>query len=267
MPKYEVAVTAVSDRTWFDLRKALQMVAGLGWLEARRLSRYVLAVDRNTEQYLHLPCVLVAGIDRATADHVAALLREAGTTVSVEESTARQPMLLCPKANQRYTWDDVLAMPVVDPALYWKRRLARRIAWTAAWWAWITAILVEFGVEKAPAGGTEQAWGTGWLLPAALLGAVYGAFRGLLKGIGRLGEWAENILIGSWALALIFLVATKPNSGQGYSVEDNVGWTLCGAIYGAILGAVLSFAVWFLRWLLRRIYLALLHLFRGGRTA
>jgi hypothetical protein len=86
MPTYEVNITAVSDRAWFDLRKALQMVAGLGWLDARRLSRYVLAVDRNTEQYIHLPCVLVAGIDRARADHVAGLLRQAGATVSVEES-------------------------------------------------------------------------------------------------------------------------------------------------------------------------------------
>ena len=83
MPKYQVNITAVSDRAWFTLGKALRMVAGLGWLDARRLSRYVLAVDRDTEQYIHLPCVLVAGIDRATADHAAGLLREAGATVSV----------------------------------------------------------------------------------------------------------------------------------------------------------------------------------------
>ena len=252
MPKYQVAVTAVSDRTWLDLRKALQMVAGLGWLDARRLSRYVLAADRTTEQYLHLPCVLVAGIDRATADHVAGLLRQAGATVSVEESTVRQPMLLCPKANQRYRWDDLLAKPVVDQPLSAKRRVTRQVVWRALFVAWIMAVIAEIGASR-------QLW-----LYAAVLGAVYGAVGGLLKGIGRLTEWAKTTLFFSGGMALLAMLHTsKPYPSPGFSIDSTLGRTLFGAIFGAVVGAVISFGVW----LLRRMCLALLHLFRGGRTA
>jgi hypothetical protein len=264
MAKYQVSITAVSDRAWFDLRKALQMVAGLGRLDARRLSRYVLAVDRNTEQYLHLPCVLVAGLDRATADHVAGLLRQAGATVSVEESTVQQPMLLCPKANQRYRWDDLLAKPVVDQPLSAKRRVARQVVWRALCVACVTAVISGIGVETTPAEGSRLVWVTSWSLYGAALGALYGAVWGLLKGIGRLSEWAKTILFFSGGMALLALRHTgKPYPGPGVSIDSTLGRTLFGAISGVVAGAVISFGAW----LLRRTCLALLHLFRGGRTA
>jgi hypothetical protein len=264
MPTFQVNITAVSDRAWFDLRKALQMVAGLGWLDARRLSRYVLAVDRNTEQYLHLPCVLVAGIDRTTADHVAGLLREAGATVSVEESTVQQPMLLCPKANRRYRWDALLAKPVVDQPLSAKRRVARQVAWRALCVAWIMAVISGIGVETTPADGSKLVWVTSWSLYGAVLGAFYGGVGGLLNGIGRLTEWAETTLFFSGGMALLSMLHTsKPYPGPGFSIDSALGRTLFGAILGAVVGAVISFGIW----LLRRTCLALLRLLRGGRTA
>jgi hypothetical protein len=251
MPTYQVNIRAVSDRAWFDLRKALQLVAGLSWLDARRLSRYVLAVDRNTEQYIHLPCVLVAGIDRATADHVAGLLREAGATVSVEESTVQQPMLFCPRVNQRYSWDALWAKPVVDQPLSAKRRVARQVVWGALFVAWVMAVISEIGTSR-------QLW-----LHAAVLGAVYGAVGGLLKGIGRLTEWAKTTLFFSGGMALMSMLHTsKPYPSQGFSIDSTLGRTLFGAIFGAVAGAGISFGVW----LLCRMGLALLHLFRQGRT-
>jgi hypothetical protein len=263
MPTFQVNLTEVSDRAWFALRKALRMVAGLGWLDARRLSRYVLAVDRNTEQYLHLPCVLVAGIDRATADHVAGLLRQAGATVSVEESTLQQPMLLCPKVNQRYRWDNLLAKPVVDQPLS-ARRVARHVVWTALCVACILAVIAGVGVETTPAEGSKLIWVTNWSLYGAVLGAVYGAIWGLLKAIGRLSVWLQAILWFSCGMALKAALHTnKPYPSQGFSIDSALGRTVFGAILGAVAGAV----IWFGVWLLRRMCLALLHVFRGGRTA
>jgi hypothetical protein len=264
MPKYQVAVTAVSDRAWFALGKALRMIAGLGWLDAGRLSRYLLEVDDSTEELVHLPCVLVAGIGRTTADHVAGLLREAGATVSVEESTVQQPMLLCPKANQRYRWDTLLAKPVVDQPLSAKRGVARQVVWRALCVAGITAVISGIGVETTPAEGSKLVWVTSWSLYGAVLGAVYGATWGLLKGIGRLSEWPKTILFLSWGMALMAAQHTStPYPGPGFAIKSTLGRALFGAIAGVILGAV----VWFGVWLLRRMCLGLLRLFRGGRAA
>lgn len=264
MAKYQVNITAVSDRAWFRLGKALRMVAGLGWLDARRLSQYLLKVDDSNEELVHVPCVLVAGIDRAMADHVAGLLGEAGATVSVEESTVQQPMFLYPKANQRYRWDNLLAKPVVDQPLSAKRRVARQVVWTALCVALVTAVIAGVGVETTPAGESKPIWVTSWSLYGAVLGALYGAIWGLLKGIGRLGYWAENILFFSCGMALLAALHTSTQyPSPGFAINSTFGRTLFGALVGVIVGAVVSFAVW----LFRRICLALLRSFRGGRTA
>jgi uncharacterized membrane protein len=251
MPTFQVNITAVSDRAWFDLRKALQMVAGLGWLDARRLSRYLLKVDDSKEELVHLPCVLVAGIDRATADHIAGLLGEAGATVSVEESTVQQPMLLCPKVNQRYSWDALWNKPVVDQPLSAKGRVARQVVWRALCVAWIMAVIAAIGASR-------QLW-----LYAAVLGAVYGAVGGLLKVIGRLTQWADTTLFFSGGMALLSMLHTSTPYPQAFPIASTLGRTLFGAILGAVVGAAISFVVW----LLRRMCLALLHRLRGDRTA
>jgi hypothetical protein len=263
MPTYQVNITAVSDRAWFDLRKALRMVAGLGWLDAKRLSRYLLKVDDSTEEMVHLPCVLVAGIDRATAEHVAGQLREAGATISVEESAVEQPMLLCPKANQRYRWDDLLVKPVVDQPISAKRRVARQVVSTSLCVAGIMAVIAGVGVETTPAGESRLIWVTSSSLYGAVLGAVYGATWGLLKGIGRLSVWLQTILFFSGGMALLAALHTSKPYPQAFPIDSTLGRTLFGAILGAVVGAAISFVVW----LLRRMCLALLHHLRGDRTA
>jgi hypothetical protein len=94
MSKFQVRVTAAGTEI-VPLVWTFRLVADLGLGDAMQLSDYL----RD-----HAPCLLVAGVDREVADHVAGLLREAGAEVAVEESTAEAPMLLCPKANQRYWW-------------------------------------------------------------------------------------------------------------------------------------------------------------------
>jgi ribosomal protein L7/L12 len=93
--KYEVVVTAVPDKI-VPLVKSLRLLADLGLKDAKELTDYLSA---------NSPCVLVAGIDREVADHVATLLREAGASTAVGESSLSSPMLLCPQANHRYRWN------------------------------------------------------------------------------------------------------------------------------------------------------------------
>jgi ribosomal protein L7/L12 len=94
MAKYQVTVTAVSDQI-VSLVKSLRLVGDLGLKDAKDIADYLSA---------NLPCVLVAGIDQEVADHIAGLLRDAGTTARAEESPLTAPLLLCPGANHRYRW-------------------------------------------------------------------------------------------------------------------------------------------------------------------
>lgn len=94
MSKFQICVTSAGSEV-VPLVKTLRLVADLGLLEAKGLSDYL----RD-----HAPCILVAGVSREVADHAAGLLREVGADVVVEESNFGTPMLLCPKADQRYRW-------------------------------------------------------------------------------------------------------------------------------------------------------------------
>jgi hypothetical protein len=161
-------------------------------------------------------------------------------------------MLLCPKVNQRYSWDALWNKPVVDQPLSAKRRVARQVVWRALFVAWIMAVIASIGASRQ------------LCLYALVLGAVYGAVGGLLKGIGRLTHGAETTLFFSGGMALLSMLHTsKPYPSQAFSIDSTLGRTLFGAISGAVAGAV----IWFGVWLLRRMCLALLHLLRGGRTA
>lgn len=94
MSKFQVQVVSVSSKT-VPLVKTLRLVADLGLAEANSLSDYLQQ---------HTPCVLMSGINQEVADHVAKLLREVGANIRVETSSIETPMLLYPKANERYKW-------------------------------------------------------------------------------------------------------------------------------------------------------------------
>jgi hypothetical protein len=76
---------------------ALRVAARLGLAPAANLARHLAS---------NVPCVLVGGVDQAVADHVVSLLKNAGGSAAVEESSLPQPMLLCPEVLQRHrlTW-------------------------------------------------------------------------------------------------------------------------------------------------------------------
>lgn len=94
MPRYQLRVESAGENV-VPLVKTLRLVADLGLGEAKHLSDHLRG---------SAPCVLVAGVDREVAEHAAALLRESGAEVAVEESSVDSPMLLCPEANQKYRW-------------------------------------------------------------------------------------------------------------------------------------------------------------------
>jgi hypothetical protein len=94
MPMFQIKLLSCGTRG-VPFIKSLRLVSDLGLGEAHHLWKYLGD---------SAPCVLVAGVNREIADHAAALLREAGAEVVVEESTIEAPMLLCPEANQRYRW-------------------------------------------------------------------------------------------------------------------------------------------------------------------
>ena len=105
MPKLQITITALSDSAGYTLPKTLRIVAGLSFGHSRALYRYLLATDDRQERFIHLPCVLIAGVTGEVAEHAANLLRDAGATVTVEESTIPNPMLPSPRAGHRYQWN------------------------------------------------------------------------------------------------------------------------------------------------------------------
>lgn len=78
------------------LVKTLRLVANLGLREAKGLSDYLQD---------HAPCVLIVGVSREVADHIAGLLRKSWAKVEVEESSINAPILLYPEADRRYRWN------------------------------------------------------------------------------------------------------------------------------------------------------------------
>jgi ribosomal protein L7/L12 len=94
MSKFQVRVSSLPSEG-VPLVKALRTIADLGLADAKGLFDYLRE---------HTPCVVVAGIAREVADHVAELLEEAGADAAVEESTLDVPMLLCPEVDHRHRW-------------------------------------------------------------------------------------------------------------------------------------------------------------------
>lgn len=95
MAKFQVTVTDVSHGTLVPLVKSLRLVATLSLKDAKNLVDFMVTTQ---------PCTLAAGLDQDVADHILALLQEAGATAVVTESSLSVPLLLCPRANQRYRW-------------------------------------------------------------------------------------------------------------------------------------------------------------------
>jgi hypothetical protein len=57
--------------------------------------------------------VLVAGVERDVADHIAATLQAAGTDTVVKPSSIRTPMVCFPAVNTAYQWGGIRRMVAV----------------------------------------------------------------------------------------------------------------------------------------------------------
>lgn len=94
MPKFQVRVNSFGSDV-ISIVKTLRTIAILGLADAKCLSDYLKE---------HTPCVVVAGIAKDVADHVAQMFNEAGAEAVVEDSSLDTPLLLCPEAAHRHRW-------------------------------------------------------------------------------------------------------------------------------------------------------------------
>jgi ribosomal protein L7/L12 len=94
MPRYQVNVKApAEDRTAFV--KALRTVAGISLKRAAELSVHFERYRNST---------LVAGLGKASAEHIAKTLIASGASVTVLESPLDTPMMCCPETDHRFKW-------------------------------------------------------------------------------------------------------------------------------------------------------------------
>ena len=96
MNKYQITVTTVPDNI-VPFVKSLRLVANLRLKDANDLADFMRS--NRSESY-----VLLAGVDQEVADHVAVLIHKAGGNAEVARSSIAAPMLLCPKAKEKYAW-------------------------------------------------------------------------------------------------------------------------------------------------------------------
>lgn len=94
MSTFQIHILSLGDQHT-RLLKALRLVGDMDLYQARGLLDFLKTRDDS---------VLLAGVGEEVAEHVAGLLREAGASTRVAESSLDNPMLLSPNANRCYTW-------------------------------------------------------------------------------------------------------------------------------------------------------------------
>lgn len=92
MDRYQVQVQGVPDHE-VPFIKAMRLVGEVSLADAVRIHAHA----RNSGG-----TVLVAGIERDVADHIAAVFAAAGIDVRVHPSTVASPMICRPQANVAY---------------------------------------------------------------------------------------------------------------------------------------------------------------------
>ncbi len=94
MDRYQVALASLPGEQ-IAFIKTLRIIGKLSLADATRVHAYANACPRT---------VLVAGIDRDVADHIARHFAEAGIAVIVQASSLTTPMTCAPEANTAYRW-------------------------------------------------------------------------------------------------------------------------------------------------------------------
>lgn len=92
--RYQVVVEQVpEDHRYILMLKEVRLWSGFGLKQAKELCDYVRS---------NCPCVLVAGIEKESAEDLKKRLDLAGVKALVRESTIEHPMLIYPPADDRY---------------------------------------------------------------------------------------------------------------------------------------------------------------------
>ena len=103
MDRYQVGLAAFpGDETTF--LKTLRIVGKISLADAVKVHAHASVVERT---------VLVAGIHRRVADHIAAAFADAGIPVVVESSSITTPMICRPEADEAYRWNAVRQVVLV----------------------------------------------------------------------------------------------------------------------------------------------------------
>jgi len=94
MAKYQIEINKAAENQTKYL-KALRLIGNIGLGEAKDLAEH-------TKRFKNM--VVVAGVDKNVAQHIAEQLQEAGAQVSVTESPMDHPMTWEPRVNTKYIW-------------------------------------------------------------------------------------------------------------------------------------------------------------------
>jgi hypothetical protein len=95
--KYQVKIESVPNDV-IPILKPLRVIGNIDLKQANDLAEYL---SKNA------PCLLVAGIDQKTANHVVDLLQAAKVKTAIEESVIEHPMFLHPDSERRYFWHGI----------------------------------------------------------------------------------------------------------------------------------------------------------------
>ena len=94
MSKFQIRLRNISADDVAQVR-ALRLIGSPNLRQAHDLAKHLAR---------HSNSVVVAGIDAAVADHMAAALNDAGAEAVIEDSSLATPMVCTPTANARFTW-------------------------------------------------------------------------------------------------------------------------------------------------------------------
>ncbi|HEX2952986.1 MAG TPA: hypothetical protein VHR47_03260 [Bacillota bacterium] len=92
--KYQINIQSIPNDI-IPMLKPLRVIGNLDLKSANDLAEYLMK---------YCPCILVAGIDKKTADHVMNLLQAAKIKAEIAESSISHPMFLHPDSERCYFW-------------------------------------------------------------------------------------------------------------------------------------------------------------------
>ncbi len=85
--------------------RVMREIAGIGLKEAKELLTYLKA---------NCPCVLMTGVEKNLAETITNRLINVNVVAQVQTSSISNPMLVCPKFDQRYQYHWLFGLQSID---------------------------------------------------------------------------------------------------------------------------------------------------------